>query len=416
MLFVISGFVVFLPTVARGGEFGSVAGYAIRRAARLVPAYWVILALGALMIAVLPVALLLELPGPGSVVAHLLFAQTPAQMVHPIPTGFVVNGAVWTLSLEVTFYLLLPLVAVWYARRPLVGLLAAAALTALWHEAFIHLAQLNSSLGLSLSTKTLFRLQAGALSQFPFFAFSFAAGMTGAWAYVRLSRPEAAATVRRLRTPVLVGSLVALALFSYLVGTDPGARLGPEAARRSPLLALGYSGSLASVMVAGALAPAGWQRLFANRIARWLGDISYGVYLVHVLIVTFAVRALGVGGAEGLGIPGTNITGIVGDGSFGYLIKLTVVVVPLSLVYRWLSAHFSSSRSGAGRAVTAAAASACPPNRPAGQARGPSARRRRVVPGRLHCTAAPRARLSNRRRPLRPHPGRPRSPRSSARW
>ena len=31
ILFVVSGFVVFLPTVARGGEFGSVSAYAIRR-------------------------------------------------------------------------------------------------------------------------------------------------------------------------------------------------------------------------------------------------------------------------------------------------------------------------------------------------------------------------------------------------
>ena len=43
VLFIVSGFVVFLPTVARGGEFGSVRAYAIRRAARLVPAYWAIL-------------------------------------------------------------------------------------------------------------------------------------------------------------------------------------------------------------------------------------------------------------------------------------------------------------------------------------------------------------------------------------
>ena len=40
ILFVVSGFVVFLPTVAQRGNFGSVPGYAIRRGARLLPAYW----------------------------------------------------------------------------------------------------------------------------------------------------------------------------------------------------------------------------------------------------------------------------------------------------------------------------------------------------------------------------------------
>ena len=35
MLFIVSGFVMFLPTAARGGDLGSVRVFAIRRAARL---------------------------------------------------------------------------------------------------------------------------------------------------------------------------------------------------------------------------------------------------------------------------------------------------------------------------------------------------------------------------------------------
>ena len=40
ILFVVSGFVLFLPTAARGGDFGDVGAYALRRAARLIPAYY----------------------------------------------------------------------------------------------------------------------------------------------------------------------------------------------------------------------------------------------------------------------------------------------------------------------------------------------------------------------------------------
>jgi peptidoglycan/LPS O-acetylase OafA/YrhL len=46
ILFVVSGFVVYLPTVATGGRFGSVGAYAIRRAARILPAYWREVAVG----------------------------------------------------------------------------------------------------------------------------------------------------------------------------------------------------------------------------------------------------------------------------------------------------------------------------------------------------------------------------------
>ena len=54
VLFVVSGFVVFLPTVARGGEFGPVGPYALRRAARLAPAYWLALAITIVLAFVLP--------------------------------------------------------------------------------------------------------------------------------------------------------------------------------------------------------------------------------------------------------------------------------------------------------------------------------------------------------------------------
>ena len=54
ILFVVSGFVVFLPTVAQRGNFGSVSSYAVRRAARLLPAYWVSLGMMLLVMATGP--------------------------------------------------------------------------------------------------------------------------------------------------------------------------------------------------------------------------------------------------------------------------------------------------------------------------------------------------------------------------
>ena len=39
-LFIISGFVIYLPTAARDGNFGPISSFAIRRVCRLVPAYY----------------------------------------------------------------------------------------------------------------------------------------------------------------------------------------------------------------------------------------------------------------------------------------------------------------------------------------------------------------------------------------
>lgn len=341
-LFVISGFVVFLPTVARGGRFGSVRSYALRRAARLVPAYWTIMALGIVLLAVIPVSPPLPLPGVADVALHALFLQTPTQLFSgTVPLGFGLNGVVWTLSLEVTFYLLLPLVAGWYYRRPLLGLVVAGAITAGWHEAFLHFDAVIDVLGLDLSLTDSARLQFAALSQFPFFAFSFAAGMTGAWAYVRLRASTPSPVLAPRAAGAALMALVALAGFAYLIGAGDGALIGAEAARRDPVLALGYSGSLAALMVALALAPAWLQWPFANVPVRLLADISYGVFLVHVVILTYAVRALGgepLGGASDLAAAQGLL--VIGDGTIRELMVLTAIVVPLSLLYGWGSARF----------------------------------------------------------------------------
>lgn len=336
-LFVISGFVVFLPTVARRGDFGRLGPYAIRRVARLGPAYWFILAIGLVLILAVPLDPPISTPGLGVVALHAGFLQTPAQFVAgSIPIGFALNPVVWTLSLEATFYLLLPLIAGWYFRRPLIGLVAAALLTAAWHEAFLHLAAVTDFVGLHLTRGDSLRVQSSSLTQFPFFAFSFAAGMTGAWYYVRLLERHGPEVVARVARPVAVGAAASLAVFVYLVGDGEAQLLGAEAARREPLLALGYSGSLATLMVALALAPRRWQWPFANPLVRWLGDASYGVFLVHMLIATYALTVLRPSG------PDYGIVGLLlpADGKVSTLLVLTAIVVPLSVAYGWASARF----------------------------------------------------------------------------
>lgn len=340
VLFVISGFVVFLPTVARGGRFGRVGAYGLRRAARLAPAYWLALAIALLLVALVSTDPELYKPGLGDVAVHAVFFQTPAQLfTSSVPLGFGVDGAVWTLSLEVTFYLLLPLIAGWYFRRPFVGLAIAAVITAAWHEAFVHFGSVNDVLGLGVNDAS--RVQFSLLTQFPFFAFSFAAGMTGAWVYVRVRELQPQELLRRRAAWTAVAALGALALFAYLVGADDGALIGAEVARRSPVLAVGYSGALATLMVALALAPGPMQLPFSNSLARRLGDISYGIFLIHMVVITFTVHALGVtrlGGAFDVAVAQGLL--VTGDGTVREFLVLTAIVVPISIAYGWASARF----------------------------------------------------------------------------
>lgn len=335
VLFIVSGFVVFLPTVARGGRFGSVRSYAIRRAARLGPAYWLILALVLVLIALVPLVPPLGLPSAESLAIHALFLQAPVQMVEAVPIGFGVNGVVWTLSLEVAFYVLLPLVAGWYFRHPLLGLAAAAALTAVWHEAFLHFGAITDLIGLDVAPATAATLQFSAVVQFPFYAFSFAAGMTAAWVYVRVRERGSEAPRRAGR--LLVLALAGLACFAYLLSSEAE---GFSGGRQSSLVAIGFSGSLAASMLLIALGRPVVQKPFSNSPMRSLGDISYGIFLVHMVILTYALQALGAGeraSLEGLLEHGSLV---IGDGTISQLLVLTAIVVPLSMLYGWASARF----------------------------------------------------------------------------
>jgi peptidoglycan/LPS O-acetylase OafA/YrhL len=87
-------------------------------------------------------------------------------------------------------------------------------------------------------------------------------------------------------------------------------------------------------MVATALGPMRWQRPFAHPFARWLGDISYGMFLIHFVIITFAVRLLFFTPSPGL--PAV----VQGDGSFGTFVELAAVVLPLTVLYGYVSGRY----------------------------------------------------------------------------
>ena len=162
MLFIVSGFVMYLPAAARGGDLGSVKVFAIRRAARLVPAYYV-----SLIVALLLLAIFDPIPGPagdpgvGEVAAHFGLVQTPALLVdgQVVSEGVASGGfqlglgvipPVWTLSVEVGFYLVLPLVAAAYFRRPFVGLGVAALILAAWYAIAVNIGSIGDLLGVAI--------------------------------------------------------------------------------------------------------------------------------------------------------------------------------------------------------------------------------------------------------------------------
>jgi peptidoglycan/LPS O-acetylase OafA/YrhL len=329
VLFIVSGFVVFLPTVAQQGRFGSISGYAVRRAARLLPAYWLSLGVLLLVMATQPGV---RMPGLDDYLSNFTGQQTLIQMISPgVPIGFGLDSPLWTLTLEVGFYIVLPFIAGTYFRRPLLGIWIALAISVFWREAFDHVHTIAGWLGADVSPTRAVQLQLNSLNQLPSWAFSFACGMTGAVSYVSLRNRPDRAQVERIATWVLVPALFVFALFVYLVGrkaigTTFPVGIGPNLlARDSNLLNIGYTGSLATVMVALALAPVGLQRPFAHPLTRKLGDISYGMYLIQAPILFFLFF---------------HWHSIPSDGTLWAFLVWTALVVPAAVLYGYLSARF----------------------------------------------------------------------------
>ena len=322
VLFIVSGFVVFLPTVARG-SFGSLRGYAIRRAARLLPAYWLILVIMLVLAAVGSV----PFPGPGDTIAHFLGLHGPVGMAFPgTTTGFGINPPVWTLSVEICFYIVLPLVAGFWFRRPFIGLALAAVLTVLWNETFQHFGEVNQDLDLGLSFETVVRLAVTATLQLPSWAFSFGLGMTGAWAFVRLRNQAGADFDRRVRVARIIG-VAGLIVFAWLSAGDSGdapVDLVAQFSRQAPLLALGFSAFLALTMVSFSLGSKAGESLLASPRLRQFGDISYGIFLSHMVIAWCLL--------EWADLPD--------NGSVGAFAIWTIAVFPAAVLYGYLSARF----------------------------------------------------------------------------
>jgi peptidoglycan/LPS O-acetylase OafA/YrhL len=326
--FIISGFVIFLPVVRRAGNLGSVRDFALGRFARLAPGYWLSLAVVLFLLVVVPnqpaVGIPHRLP---EILADMAALQMPIRLFDgTFPVGLDINGALWMISVIVGFYVVFPFIARSYFRHPLAGLAIAAMITLVWKEAVLHFPGLWA--WLDHSDEAAWVSQLIATDELPGWAFSFALGMTGAWAWVRVSRHD----LSRYRRPAVIAaalSLAACAICAYLYGkhasnADTGI-IGGSTARENPWLTMPFSVARTAMMASIVLAPVWLQRPFDNAPARRLAELSYGIYLIHLVICWFVCIVW-------LDLPR--------DGTLRAALLWFGIVIPTSIAYAWVSRRF----------------------------------------------------------------------------
>lgn len=272
IFFVLSGFLLFRPwalNVATGRPRPRSGRYLWRRALRILPAYWV-------AVAVCLVVLPQNRPASaGDWLRHLTFTQIygPAQLRHGL-------SQTWSLATEVAFYLILPLVAVlavgrtWRPVRTVVIAASGALVTAGW-LAMMALGWLDAA----LHTMWL-----------PSYAAWFSAGMALAAAHVALrtgTAPSAFRVLDDLAAAPVACWVAAAGLLAIATTPVAGPRdlAEPTAVEFAVKLTLYLAvGALILIPVAFG-GPTRAQETLASAPARWLGAVSYGLFLWHPLVL-----------------------------------------------------------------------------------------------------------------------------------
>jgi peptidoglycan/LPS O-acetylase OafA/YrhL len=273
VFFLISGFVLYRPFVKarfEGEPMPPLVPYAVRRVARIVPAYWVALAVVTVWLG------LKEVMHPGGVVRYFGFLQLYGNS-HTAGGGI---SVAWTLGVEVTFYATLPLLALamrrWGRSRSFVGselaMCGTLVLASLAWQAVI-IATVSGTSGWLVT----------ALWTLPGSLDLFGAGMALAvLSVVSESSARQPRWIRVVERRPWLPWLLAAGVF-YAVGRSAELYTHGFAAWWIPsheLKALGAALLLLPVIFG---APdRGWlRRALGWRPLLWLGTVSYGIYLWH---------------------------------------------------------------------------------------------------------------------------------------
>jgi peptidoglycan/LPS O-acetylase OafA/YrhL len=271
LFFVLSGFLLFLPYArwAIGAKKGrpNTTDFYRRRILRVGPAFWFSLAV---LLAAAPMS-------ASRVLEALLHALYVFNFFPGI--GYHFNDVYWTMAVEVQFYAVLPLIGLaLYAGAKRFGLFPAT--IALVLSGVVVSA---ASVWLGSRFQPLGAGWAGLVGRYSlsFFMVTFAVGIGCSIAYTHLLNAVRSGEASRrwvdLAGTALLAAGIVLILALTVVHTSSGIPLGSE------FYGLAFAPACGSILLAALIGPRPWRWFFEHPAMRFLGLISYSLYLWHTI-------------------------------------------------------------------------------------------------------------------------------------
>ncbi|MBY0440785.1 MAG: acyltransferase [Mycobacteriaceae bacterium] len=273
IFFVLSGFLLFRPwvrAVVAGGPAPSLTRYTTRRVRRIMPAYLI-----TVLAAYLIYSFRMAGPNPGHTWSGLIRNLTLTQIYTDGYLGAYLHQGLtqmWSLAVEASFYLVLPLLAYvllvlicrrcWRPRQLLTALLVLGAISPVWLILVHTTGWLPDGARLWLPTYLVWFIGGmllAVLQAMDVRCYAFAAIPLAIVCYLIVSTPIAGAPTTS--PPGLIAAL-AKAIFYAVIATLAVAPLALVGAEDAP----------------------GWYiRLLASKPMVWLGEISYEIFLIHLI-------------------------------------------------------------------------------------------------------------------------------------
>jgi peptidoglycan/LPS O-acetylase OafA/YrhL len=287
LFFVLSGCLLSLPfwnSFLHKQPIPNLRFYAVNRAARIIPAYWFNL----LFCTIFALWVFGESINWWRLISGLLFINSyhyssffPAE----------INGPLWSIGLEVSCYLLLPVVLIMIIKRSR-KISSAIAGMLIW---ILALQLLNPWIIDNFMTSDKFKgweygLTGGAKQWLPYWNIGtfFTQFLCGSLAALIIVSLRSRNIVKSKKSDLLSVSFGLSAVFLVGARLQPGA---PDSFTNQPYLAPFFAFLMAGLIVSISFSTQVCN-ILDNRLFRWLAQLSFSIYLWHMVIIVFIEREI----------------------------------------------------------------------------------------------------------------------------